>query len=128
MPRVLSKSHSLQCMVPQVEVQRRETERQAQLRTRSYTFHREQVAAEAPHAMKSHSLPSGNKMLVTVLRAFVQKHPGNVAMGLPAGEYLKYVSPVTWAQRRTGYELCSSPHQARYLKVSHSPDILGLRK
>eukprot|EP00892_Ulva_mutabilis_P001174 jgi/Ulvmu1/11057/UM007_0239.1 len=82
-----------------VEVQKRETERQALMRTRSYTHHREQLAAEEAIKLK----PSTNESINILTRGcskVLQSHPGEVAMGVSRKEYLRHSSPAFWVTRR----------------------------
>lgn len=84
----------------QVEVKKRETDRQIQIRTRSYTHWREQLAAEEVCALKPHGITSGNITLIGAAKTVVQQYAGDVAMGVPRKEYLKYLSPAVYLQRR----------------------------
>jgi hypothetical protein len=86
-----------------VEVKKRETDRQIQMRTRSYTHFREQLAAEEPCTLKPHGLISGNITLTGAAKTIVQQYAGQVAMGVPRKEYLKYLCPAVYLQRRPRY-------------------------
>jgi hypothetical protein len=91
---------SLCRMEMQVEVKKRETDRQIQMRTRSYTHWREQLAAEEPCSLKAHGLTSGKITLTGAAKTVVQQYAAQVAMGVPRKEYLKYLSPAVYLQKR----------------------------
>lgn len=83
-------------------MQKRETERQALMRTRSYTHHREKLAAEEAMKLKPSTSESHN-ILTRSCAKVLQAHPGEVAMGVSRKEYLRHASPAFWVTRRPQY-------------------------
>lgn len=109
----------------QVEVQKRETERQALLRTRSYTYHREQLAAEDP--LKLTPRWTDDEILIRSCSKALQAYPGEVAMGVSRKEYLRHCSPAFWVTRRPQYvSLIVHRVHVCVLKASLQPTVIAL--
>lgn len=101
-----------QSSVVQVEVHRRENERQAAQRMRSFTHLREQQEQEPSTKLSMHMLAEGRQVLQGACKSLMQRFSGEVAMGLPAGEYLRLVSPATYARQHSACVLL--PHHNLY--------------
>ena len=70
------------------------------MRERSYTHLREQMEAEDAKPLKCHGLDEGAPTLRSACQQLMQKFPAEVAMGVPAAEYLRLVSPAHQAAPR----------------------------
>jgi hypothetical protein len=78
-------------------MQKRENERQAAQRARSHTHLREAVAAEAVVPLKAHQLDEGHRVLQGACTQLMRTFSADVPMRLPPGEYLRLLSPATYA-------------------------------
>lgn len=78
------------------------------MRTRSYTHHREKLAAEEAMKLKPSTSESHN-ILTRSCAKVLQAHPGEVAMGVSRKEYLRHASPAFWVTRRPQCVLSTAP-------------------
>lgn len=79
-------------------MQRREGERQAAARARSHTAFRQQLETSPAVPLTYHGLAAaGASVLAGVCEQLRGKFPHDVAMGLPAAQYLKLLSPSTYS-------------------------------
>lgn len=85
----------------QVEVQKRENERQAAQRVKTHTHLRERMEGEPATALTMHMLSEGKQVLQGACKSLMQRFSGDVAMGVPPGEYLRMISPSTYTLEET---------------------------